>query len=76
MPKQNLWIKQHRKPCELKSREILKMHVTDDHSHLILPIPLKLMISEVMGILIGKLAKNIFKIFPIPRRSSTKKITS
>ena len=50
--------------CEWKSIEILEMNVKDDHIHLILSIPPRLSVSEVMGMLKGKTAiKNIQK-FP------------
>ena len=50
--------------CEWKSIEILEMNVKDDHIHLILVIPPRLSVSEVMGILKGKTAIKLFKSFP------------
>jgi len=40
----------------------------DDHIHLILSIPPRLSVSEVMGILKGKIAIKIFKSFPLLKK--------
>ena len=50
--------------CHWKSIEILEMNVKDDHVHLILAVPPRLSVSEVMGILKGKTAIKLFKSFP------------
>ncbi len=50
--------------CEWKKLEILEMNVQIDHVHIILSIPPKLSISQVMGYLKGKTAIQVFKNFP------------
>ena len=50
--------------CEWKTIEILEMNVKEDHIHRILSILPKLSISSVMGMLKGKTAIKLFKIFP------------
>jgi len=50
--------------CEWRSIEILEMNVKEDHIHVILSIPPRLSISEVMGMLKGKTAIKLFKSFP------------
>ena len=50
--------------CEWRSIEILEMNVKEDHIHVILSIPPRLLISEVMGMLKGKTAIKLFKSFP------------
>jgi len=49
---------------EWRSIEILEMSVKEDHIHIILSIPPRLSISEVMGILKYKTAIKLFKSFP------------
>ncbi len=53
-----------RKLCEWKKSEILEMSVQIDHIHLVLSIPPKVSVSEMMGILKGKLAIKLFKSYP------------
>ena len=50
--------------CEWKKIEILELNIQEDHVHIILEIPPKLSISEIMGILKGKTAIKIFKSYP------------
>ena len=50
--------------CEWRSIEILEMNVKEDHIHMILSIPPRLSISEVMGMLKDKTAIKLFKSFP------------
>ena len=50
--------------CEWKKLEILEMNVQIDHVHIILSVPPKLSISQVMGYLKGKTAIQVFKNFP------------
>ena len=50
--------------CEWKKCEIQEMSVQADHIHLVLTIPPKVSISELMGILKGKLAIKLFKSYP------------
>jgi len=54
--------------CEWKTIEILEMNVKEDHIHMILSIPPRLSISEVMGMLKGKTAIKLFKSFPTLRK--------
>jgi len=54
--------------CEWKNIEILEMNVKEGHIHMILSIPPRLSISEVMGMLKGKTAIKLFKSFPAPRK--------
>ena len=46
--------------CEWKKLEILEMNVQEDHVHLLLSIPPKFSVSEVVGFLKGKSAIKIF----------------
>ena len=50
--------------CEWKKLEIIEMNVQIDHIHLVLSIPPKMSVSQVMGLLKGKTAIMIFKQFP------------
>ena len=54
--------------CQWKSIEILEMNIKDDHVHLILSVPLRLSVSEVMGMLKGKTSIKIFKSLPILKK--------
>jgi len=54
--------------CEWKTIEILEMNVKEDHIPMILSIPPRLSISEVMGMLKGKTAIKLFKSFPTLRK--------
>jgi putative transposase len=49
-----------RQLCEWKKLEILEMNVQEDHVHMILSIPPKFSVSEVVGFLKGKCAIKIF----------------
>jgi len=49
--------------CEWRSIEILEMNVKEDHIHMILSIPPRLSISEVMAMLKSKKAIKLFKSF-------------
>lgn len=49
---------------EWKSCEMIEMNIQKDHVHLIVSVPPKLSISELMGILKGKTAIKIFKSYP------------
>lgn len=46
---------------EWKSCELIEMNIQADHVHLIVIVPPKLSISQLMGILKGKTAIKIFK---------------
>ena len=50
--------------CEWKKCEIQEMSVQSDHVHLVLSIPPKVSVSDMMGILKGKLAIKLFKSYP------------
>ncbi|KAA6318759.1 hypothetical protein EZS27_031275, partial [termite gut metagenome] len=50
--------------CEWKGCEVEEMNVQSDHIHLLVSIPPKVSISELMGILKGKLAIKLFKSYP------------
>ena len=50
--------------CEWKRCEVQEMSVQNDHIHLVVSIPPKVSISEMMGILKGKLAIKLFKSYP------------
>ncbi|MCB0077119.1 MAG: IS200/IS605 family transposase [Anaerolineales bacterium] len=55
--------------CEQKDRlEVLELNVQADHVHLVLWIPPKYAVSEVMGFLKGKLALRLFDRFPELRK--------
>jgi putative transposase len=49
--------------CEWKNAEILELNVREDHIHMIVVIPPKISISEMMGTLKGKTAINLLKSF-------------
>ena len=46
--------------CEWKKLEILEMNIQEDHIHVILSIPPKFAVSEVVGFLKGKCAIKMF----------------
>ena len=50
--------------CEWKKCEIQEMNIQMDHIHLVLSVPPKMSISDLMGILKGKLAIKLFKSYP------------
>ena len=50
--------------CEWKRCEVQEMSVQNDHIHLVVSIPPKVSISQMMGILKGKLAIKLFKSYP------------
>lgn len=50
--------------CEWKRCEIKEMNVQIDHIHLVVSIPPKVSVSEMMGTLKGKLAIKLFKSYP------------
>ncbi len=50
--------------CEWKGVEILELNVMEDHVHMIITVPPKISVSEMMGILKGKTAISLFKNFP------------
>jgi len=50
--------------CEWKKCEVQEMSVQSDHIHLVVSIPPKVSVSQMMGILKGKLAIKLFKSYP------------
>ena len=50
--------------CEWKSVEIIELNVQNDHVHIMCSIPPKVSVSELMGVLKGKLAIKLFKTYP------------
>ncbi len=50
--------------CDRKSGEVIELNVQVDHVHLVVSIPPKVSVSELMGTLKGKLAIKIFKSYP------------
>ena len=50
--------------CEWKRCEIEEMSVQADHVHLVVSIPPKVSVSQLMGTLKGKLAIKLFKTYP------------
>ena len=50
--------------CEWKKCEVQEMSVQIDHIHLVVSIPPKVSVSQMMGILKGKLAIKLFKSYP------------
>jgi len=54
--------------CQWKNIEILEMNVKADHIHLIICVPPRLSVSEVMGMLKAKTAIKIFKSFPLLKK--------
>jgi len=49
-----------RQLCEWKKLDVLEMNVQEDHVHLLVSIPPKLSVSEVVGFLKGKCTIKIF----------------
>lgn len=56
--------KKIRQLCEWKKLELIELNIQSDHIHILISVPPKLSISQVMGILKGKTAIDIFKRFP------------
>jgi putative transposase len=54
--------------CEWKAVDILELNVLEDHVHMVVSIPPKLSISELMGIVKGKTAIKLFKSYPALKR--------
>ena len=50
--------------CEWKSCEVLELNVQIDHIHLLVSIPPRVSVSDLMGTLKGKLAIKLFKSYP------------
>jgi putative transposase len=50
--------------CEWKSCDVEELSVQQDHIHLLVSVPPKVSVSELMGTLKGKLAIKLFKSYP------------
>jgi len=50
--------------AEWKGSEVIELNVQPDHIHMVISVPPKLSISELMGTIKGKLAIKIFKSYP------------
>ena len=50
-----------RQLCEWKKLELLEMNVQEDHVHMVVSIPPKFSVSEVVGFLKGKCAIKVFE---------------
>jgi len=50
--------------CEWKSCEVQELSVQEDHVHLVVSVPPKVSISQLMGTLKGKIAIKLFKSYP------------
>ena len=50
--------------CEWKGVEVMELNVQIDHIHIVCSIPPKVSVSELLGVLKGKLAIKIFKSYP------------
>src|SRR5215204_4503327 len=50
--------------CEWKDVEVLELNVQADHVHLVVSIPPKLSVSNLMGFVKGKSAIKLFKSYP------------
>ena len=49
--------------CEWRGVDVLEVNVQEDHVHVVLEIPPRLSVAEVLGILKGKTAIKVFKSF-------------
>ena len=50
--------------CEWKGAEVLELNIQKDHIHMVVSVPPKISISELMGIVKGKTAIKVFKSYP------------
>ena len=57
-----------RQLCEWKKVGVLELNVQADHAHLVLEIPPKYAVSEVVGFLKGKSAIKVFDLHPALKR--------
>ena len=56
--------------CEWKGCEVQELSVQEDHIHLLVSIPPKVSVSELMGIVKGKLAIKLFKSYPVLKKKT------
>jgi len=61
--------------CQQLGCEIEELNVQQDHVHLLVKVPPKLSISELMGVLKGRTAIRLYTQFPSLRRSHIGAIT-
>lgn len=54
--------------CEWKGCEVEELTIQEDHVHLMVSIPPKVSVSELMGTLKGKLAIKLFKSYPVLKK--------
>jgi putative transposase len=54
--------------CQWKELEVEELNVQLDHVHLVCSIPPKFSVSEILGIVKGKIAMRIFKSYPELKR--------
>ncbi len=50
--------------CEWKGCEVVGLNIQEDHIHLLVSVPPKVSISNLLGILKGKIAIKLFKSYP------------
>lgn len=55
-------------PCEWKGCEVDSLSIQAEHIHMLVSVPPKVSISELMGTLKGKLAIKLFKSYPQLKR--------
>lgn len=54
--------------CQWKDVEVEELNVQPDHVHLVCSIPPKFSVSEILGMVKGKIAMRIFKSYPDLKR--------
>ena len=54
--------------CQWKDVEVEELNVQPDHVHLVCSIPPKFSVSEILGIVKGKIAMRVFKSYPELKR--------
>ena len=54
--------------CQWKDVEVEELNVQPDHVHLVCSIPPKFSVSEILGIVKGKIAMRIFRSYPELKR--------
>jgi putative transposase len=54
--------------CQWKDVEVEELNVQPDHVHLVCSIPPKFSVSEILGIVEGKIAMRVFKSYPELKR--------
>jgi len=54
--------------CQQLGCQVVELNVQEDHVHLLVKIPPKLSVSNLVGVLKGRIAIRIFKDFPFMRR--------